>query len=71
MEKKRRKKKRSLVQKEMYTRANKGKTEDLFVPELVGNIDFSGKAVKQQENKTKNHLDIEIMSGCPSRECDR
>lgn len=71
MEKKRRKKKRSLVQKEMYTRANKGKTEDLFVPELVGNIDFSGKAIKQQENKTKNHLDIEIMSGCPSGECDR
>ena len=44
---------RSLVQKEMYMRANKGKTEDLFVLELVGNIDFSGKAIKEQENKTR------------------
>lgn len=67
--KKRRKKMRNLV---MYMRADKRKAYGLFVLELQGNIDFSGKAVKEQKTKTKtpNHLDI-VTSKCPNGDCDR
>lgn len=73
--KKRRKKMRNLVQKKMYMRADTRKAYGLFVLEPQGNIDFSGKAVKEQKTKTKtktqNHLVREVTSKCPNGDCDR